>query len=183
MTTREQGLQALRGAIRTVTGWPDSRVVPVDAGQMRGAVSYITVQTIADVPVDLPDPIEAAGPGGTWTVAASELRRVAYLVTGYGSGTDELLRAVGARLTMPGPIAATASAAGLEIVRASDLTDLTELVASAREPRYRITLDGYVRATYAPITVDTAAAVVVDVDLTDAEGDVVTSAEITITEP
>jgi len=118
VTTREQTIQALRAAIKTITGWPDARVVVVDAGQMRGALSYVAVQLVADVPVDLPDPIEASGPGGSWTVGASELRRVAFTISGYGAGTDEVLRAVGARLTMPGPIAATASAAGLEVVRA-----------------------------------------------------------------
>lgn len=183
MTTREQTIQALRAAIKSITGWPDARVVVVDAGQMRGALSYVAVQLVADVPVDLPDPIEAAGPASTWTVAASELRRVALTVSGYGAGTDEVLRAVGARLTMPGPIAAAASAAGLEVVRASDVVDVSELVASAREPRFRITLDGYVRATYAAITVDTAASVVVEIDLTDAAGDTVATVDLTIPEP
>ena len=183
MTTREQTIQALRAAIKSITGWPDARVVVVDAGQMRGALSYVAVQLVADVPVDLPDPIEAAGTGGSWTVAASELRRVAFLVSGYGAGTDEVLRAVGARLTMPGPIARAASAAGLEVVRASDVVDVSELVSSAREPRYRLTLDGYVRATYAALTVDTVAQAVVEIDLTDAEGDVVASVDLTIPEP
>lgn len=97
--------------------------------------------------------------------------------------TQADINRIAARLTMQGPIARAASAAGLEVVRASDVVDVSELVSSAREPRYRLTLDGYVRATYAALTVDTAASVVVEIDLTDAEGDVVASVDLTIPEP
>lgn len=182
MTTTEGAIQAIRAALKTLSGWGDSRVLVAESGATVPAQSYFTVLAASKIATEHPDVLfgSTADPD-VIPVSIRQRSDVFLTVRGFGSDTEAILSRFVRECRTRFGIGTALIAAGVGIYNANGPVEVGRAVDTAIEPRWRLTIDAYISETSSVAAIGALETADLDLDLTSSIGDV--EATIVLTYP
>ena len=161
--TREQVLQAVRGALKTLLTLPDAQVLVAESpGTIpTGTDAYLTVDVITGATVDRQT--VAVASGGGMAKRVSSQRRVRVSINGYGDDAEDWLTTVATAWMSTHPALDAMRTAVLTPGPAGDPRQIREVVGRYPLPRFQLDVIGYNRVVLADASVDS----ITSVDMTD----------------
>jgi hypothetical protein len=179
--TGEQVLQAVCDYLQDVAGIADGYIVIDFAGNDRPDAAFVSVSMVSDVAVGMPSIVQGLvdiDGDDVFVEQSYSLRDARLGISGYGYQARAWLEAAEIRWREKrvGSPAQVLRAAGVRIYRTTPIQSRPVVTATDWEPRWAFDLLVYVDRTTPigadPAAVDAAASVVLEADLTDQSGEI-----------